>query len=285
MAPTGLAPQDDPAAAPGAVARGVPTPAGPSFPPAGSPFPQPAGSCPPADVQPGQLIAAGVSADVYALSEHHVLRRYREERDVTYELAVLRYVVAQGFPAPASERAGSSELRMERLHGPTLLQALAAGEVGLREGARVLADLHRRLHAIPLPPTWGDLGPSEWAHATGGPVIVHLDLHPGNVILSEAHGPTLVDWANARTGTAALDVALTTLILAEVAADAGGAYSQAARALLAAFLHAAEVDPAAELSNAAALRRQDPALVDGERELVEPAVALVRTLLALRSPR
>ena len=76
-------------------------------------------------------------------------------------------------------------------------------------------------------------------------MVVHLDLHPGNVFLTESHGPALVDWANARTGTAELDVSLTALIIAEVAVDAGGVYSQAARALLAAFLVATDIDPLA----------------------------------------
>ena len=99
-------------------------------------------------------------------------------------------------------------------------------------------------------------------------MIVHLDIHPANVILSEAHGPALVDWSNARTGTAELDVALTALILAEVAVDAGGVYSQAARALLAAFLHAIDVDVLVALDDAAAVRSADPSLVPGEQALV-----------------
>ena len=76
---------------------------------------------------------------------------------------------------------------MERLHGPTLLQALAAGEITLVDGGHLLAELHARLHAVPPPPGHDD-------------VVVHLALHPANVILSERHGPALVDWANARTG-------------------------------------------------------------------------------------
>ena len=117
------------------------------------------------------------------------------------------------------------------------------------------------------------------AAVTSGPAVVHLDLHPGNVILTETHGPALVDWANARSGTAELDVSLTALIIAEVAVDAGGVYSQAARALLAAFLAATDVDPLAELDVAAALRSQDPSLVPGERELVPAAAVLVRDLV------
>ena len=48
---------------------------------------------------------------------------------------------------------------MERLHGPTLLQALGAGEVSLPDAAGILHDLHTRLHAIPAPDGLGT-GPS-----------------------------------------------------------------------------------------------------------------------------
>ena len=72
-----------------------------------------------------------------------------------------------------------------------------------RSKALTLARLHRELYAIP-PPDFlrGD-----------GPAILHLDLHPANVMLS-ANGPVVIDWANAARGQAALDVALTAVVLA-----------------------------------------------------------------------
>ena len=216
---------------------------------------------------PGPLLAAGLAADVYAVSDEQVLRRYREGRDASAEVALLRHVAAHGFPAPAAEHLGGPDLLMERVHGPTLLQALAAGEVDLRGGAQILVDLHDKLHRIAAP--------------GGDGVVVHLDLHPGNVILTERRGPVLVDWALARAGTASLDVAVTALVLAEVAVDAGGDYSQAARALLAAFVGIAGEDPVPALDEAIAVRCADPALVAGECDLVEPAADLVRRFVAL----
>jgi len=229
--------------------------------------------------EPGPLIAAGETADVFALDEQHVLRRYRSGRDASPEVELLRHVVAHGFPAPAVHQASGPDLVMERLHGPTLLQALAAGEISIPDAAAILTDLHARLHAIAPPHNWGPDEPDSWPLVSSGPAIMHLDLHPGNVILTESHGPALVDWANARTGSAELDVSLTALIVAEVAVDAGGVYSQAARALLAAFLQATDVDPLAALDDAAALRAKDPSLVPGERELVPAAAVLIRDLV------
>ena len=198
-----------------------------------------------ADDVPGHLLTSGTWADVYALDDERVLRRYREARDAMPEVELLRHVRAHDFPAPDVLDAHGSDIVMNRLHGPTLLQALGAAEITLADAAQV-----------------------------------HLDLHPGNVVLTE-HGPTLVDWANARAGHAELDVAVTALLIAEVAVDAGGDYSSAARALLAAFLHASHVSPRDAIDDAAGLRSVTPGLLPGERELVPQGAALVRSLLDL----
>ncbi|WP_082573543.1 phosphotransferase [Cellulomonas sp. Root137] len=229
--------------------------------------------------EPGPVLAAGAAADVFALDEHTVLRRYRSGRDASAEVRLLQHVVAHGFPAPAILQASGPDLVMERLHGPTLLQALTAGEVSLSDAAGILTDLHSRLHAIAPPHGWEHSEPASWPVVTSGPAIVHLDLHPANVILTESHGPAVIDWTNARTGTAELDVSLTALIVAEVAVDAGGVYSQAARAFLAAFLQATDLDPLEALDEAAAVRALDPSLVPGERELVPAAAVLIRNLV------
>ena len=234
--------------------------------------------------EPGPLLESGETADVFAIDERTVLRRYRSGRDATPEVALLHHAVAHGFPAPAVLFASGPDLVMERLHGPTLLQALGADEVSLADAAAILADLHARLHAIAAPEGWSASDPGAWPLLPAGPVVVHLDIHPANVILSETHGPALVDWSNARTGIAELDVALTALILAEVAVDAGGVYSQAARSLLASFLQATDVDPLVCLDDATALRSADPSLVPGEQVLVPAAAGLVRDLIAVATP-
>ena len=135
----------------------------------------------PADV-PGHLLTSGTWADVYALDEERVLRRYREGRDATPEVDLLRHVRAHGFPAPDVLDAHGTDIVMTRLHGPTLLQALGAGEISLADAAHVLADLHHMLHAVPAPEGWGSPGAGDWPALAGGPVVVHLDLHPKGVV-------------------------------------------------------------------------------------------------------
>lgn len=211
------------------------------------------------------VLAVGSTADVFLIDDDTVLRRYREARDTTTEAALIRHVAEHGFPAPAVYSSEGSDLVMERIHGPTLLQALAAGEFNLQDGADIMADLHRRLHAVPAP-----------EGAAEGDVVVHLNLHPGNIVLSESHGPALVDWANARTGSPDLDIAVSATMLGEVAVDSGGDYSRAARAMLVAFLAVAGGNPLAQLDAAVRVRLADPALLADEKALVAPAAALVR---------
>jgi len=307
MSTSGIAASHDPAAQGSARSDDPPAPAVAAPAPLGTPaatapvgsLPQPhatpyltrhatrtPGPVPSADVltldEPGPLLASGSAADVFALDEDYVVRRYRRGDDAAPEAMVLQHVAAHGFPVPAVHVALGPNMLMERLHGPTLLQALAAGEVSIADGSQMLVDLHDRLHALPAPQ--GVLpDESRWPHLPPGPVVAHLDLHPGNVVLSDAHGPTVVDWANARLATPEVDVALTALMIAEVAVDAGGDYSLAARAFLAAFLARSTVDVPAGLDQAAQARRTDPGLLTGERELVTAAADLVRELVRVAS--
>jgi tRNA A-37 threonylcarbamoyl transferase component Bud32 len=156
----------------------------------------------------GPLLASGRDADIFAYGPDLVIRRSRRGHSMEREARVMQHVAAHGYPAPRVEevRAGGAELVMERLDGPTMLDVLASDPSAARLEAASLAALHRQLHDIP-PPGW-----LERFLDTDG-CIVHLDLHPLNVILSR-RGPVLIDWSNARRGAGAADVALTWLILA-----------------------------------------------------------------------
>jgi aminoglycoside phosphotransferase (APT) family kinase protein len=211
----------------------------------------------------GPPFASGRSADVYALDGDWVLRRYRDGRDTAPEADLMAHVAAHGYPVPEIRGADGPDLVMRRLEGPTMLGAFSAGTLALDAGARTLADLHTRLHAIPPPPA-----------ASPGTRIVHRDLHPDNVMLTP-DGPYVIDWRDAVYGPPDLDLASTALILAEVAVDPDQPLAAAARELLGAFLAHAGGHPTDQLDTAAAIRTTNPTLSPAEVSRLGDATALV----------
>ncbi|MFB8025212.1 MULTISPECIES: phosphotransferase [unclassified Streptomyces] len=226
----------------------------------------------------GPLLGSGRTADVYALDDSWVLRRYRDGIDTTGELAVMSYLSASGFPVPRigppAEAALPTDLVVQRLTGPTLAEALLAGTVTGDDGAELLARLLRELHAIP-PRLSQD--PEDR--------ILHLDLHPENVIMSPA-GAMVIDWTTTSEGPPALDRAMTALILAQVSLapsfPAGGQLRGLLATLLSRFADDGGV-PAAALARAAALRGADPGLTAHEAAGLDEAAGLV-TSLTVRPP-
>src|SRR2546429_4962209 len=113
----------------------------------------------------------------------------------------MRYVRERGYPAPVVFDGSGPDLTLERIAGPAMVADLRRRPWRYRTHALTLARLHRELHAVP-PPDFlrGD-----------GAAVLHLDLHPANVMLAP-HGPVVIDWAHAAPGDAALDVALTAAV-------------------------------------------------------------------------
>ncbi|MFH9618489.1 phosphotransferase [Streptomyces pratensis] len=221
----------------------------------------------------GPLLGSGRTADVYALDGSWVLRRHRHGIDTTGELAVMSYLSASGFPVPRigppAEEALPTDLVVQRLSGPTLAEALLAGTVTEDEGAGLLARLLRELHAIP-PRLSQD--PEDR--------ILHLGLHPENVVLAP-EGAVVIDWLAAGEGPPALDRAMTSLILAQVALDPSFSAGPRARDLLAVLLSLFAEDggvPAGALTRAAALRAADPRLTAHEAAVLDEATELVASL-------
>lgn len=217
---------------------------------------------------PGPLLASGTWSDVFILDGERLLRRNRHRDVSAREVELLQLVSDAGFPAPTPFSVDGPDLVLERLHGPTLLQSLAAGETRLSVGAQMLADLHHRLHAVTPP-----------ADAEPGQVVLHLDLHPANVILTETYGPALIDWTGAALGHPDLDLAVTAVVLAEVAVDDEIEYARGARALLQAFLSACGGDPVAHLDDAVRSRLSNRVLDQDERALLPAAADLVRQVV------
>ncbi|WP_329277617.1 phosphotransferase [Streptomyces sp. NBC_01451] len=222
----------------------------------------------------GRLLGSGRTADVYELDEPAwVLRRYRDGHgDATAEAAVMEHVRGHGYPVPEVRTATRTDLVLERLSGPTMLEAFAAGLLDARAGGEMLAGLLHGLHAVP---------PRDPAPDPGTRVL-HLDLHPENVILTP-DGPRVIDWANAEEGPPGLDRAMSAVILAQVAVSADP-LAGPARAVLAALLTAPSAVPEAGrtaegLPEARRRRAANPTMTRTEVELLGAAADLIRTLL------
>jgi aminoglycoside phosphotransferase (APT) family kinase protein len=158
---------------------------------------------------PGRLLASGRDADIFEYGPRLVLRRSRASRSVASEAHLMEYLRRQGYPVPAVEevRNDDRDLVMERVDGPTMLEALRRAPWTVRRQAAVLADLHQRLHALVAPDFL------RAAPVGQGTAIVHLDLHPLNVIVSPT-GPVVIDWTNAAVGDAAVDVGVAWVLMA-----------------------------------------------------------------------
>jgi Ser/Thr protein kinase RdoA (MazF antagonist) len=217
----------------------------------------------PADAQP---IAFGRDADIYAIDDDWVLRRYRDGHPVRDEADFMRHVAQYGYPVPAVRDIDGPDMVVRRLTGPTLGDAAIAGDLSAAELGRIHAELHRRLQAIPTP------------SGTPGRVVVHGDLHPLNV-MATADGPVVIDWCNAHEGSAAYDVAMTAIIFAQVALDPSyEALTPLLREALATYL-TLSIDPTPGLPDALRARGNNPTLTADELALLPAQEALIRSLL------
>jgi aminoglycoside phosphotransferase (APT) family kinase protein len=154
----------------------------------------------------GPLLAKGRAADVFEYGEGRVLRRYRTPHRSEFEGNVMRHVREHGYPVPEVFDASGDDLVMERLDGPTMLDDFSSHPWRMFDHARTLADLIKKLHEIP------PLDGLKSKHPDPS-VIVHLDLHPENVMLTPK-GPVVIDWSNAGLGDPDAEVADLWLVMA-----------------------------------------------------------------------
>jgi aminoglycoside phosphotransferase (APT) family kinase protein len=159
--------------------------------------------------EPGPLLASGRDADIFEYGPGLVLRKSRNGRSVVKEARLMEFVRAEGYPVPAVEEVSDDGLHivMERINGINMVDALGKRPWTARKLGQALGHLHRDLHAIEAP-DWVDEAP-----VGRGEALLHLDLHPLNVMLGP-HGPVVIDWTNACRGDPAMDVALSWAIIA-----------------------------------------------------------------------
>lgn len=194
---------------------------------------------------PMRVIATGRASEIVDLGDGRVLRRFKRGGDAGREAAVMEHARAFGFAVPRVLDVLTEGLVLERIDGRTLVADLQRRPWRAPRGAAMLAGLHAQLHRIAFEGQW----------------LLHLDLHPENVLLSR-DGPVVIDWANARAGDPPLDVALTWVICATSGGRPGRAFAQ---------LFLRHVDRAAArqaLPDAVALRLADPNLSEAERARV-----------------
>ena len=134
------------------------------------------------------------------------------------EAKTIEFVRSHGYPAPEVFEVSNDgcDLVMERVEGPTMVDAGAARPWNLPRFGRQLAELHRSLHLLPAP---------EWVRAApcgSGDRLLHMDLHPLNVLVAR-NGPTVIDWTNAASGDPTVDVAVTWVLIASGEVPAGRA--------------------------------------------------------------
>lgn len=205
-----------------------------------------------------RLLASGREADVYLRPDGLLVKRSRTGRDPAPEAELMRYLSRHGIPVPRVADASETDLVMEYVPGPRMSQEVDAKPWRAGALGRELADLHRRLDDVPAP---------DFLEGEGG--LLHLDLHPGNVVLGP-EGPVVVDWTSARRGDRRVDVALSWLAMAVAPLRP---FKRLARSrLLRGFLSGVDAEVRAAMPAAAAIRlarhQRDEAEVSAVRRLV-----------------
>ena len=157
----------------------------------------------------GRLIASGRDSDIFECGPGLVLRRSRQRRSMIDEARIMRYARDHGYPVPMIDEISDdgTELTMERLDGPSMVDLLGKRPWTVRRQGALLAGLHQQLHKMPAP-DWLPAAPG-----APGSQLVHLDLHPLNIMMT-AKGPVVIDWANAARGDGHTDVAITWVLVA-----------------------------------------------------------------------
>jgi tRNA A-37 threonylcarbamoyl transferase component Bud32 len=179
-------------------------------------------------VDPESLLARGRSADVFDRGDGTVLRRYRSDHDAAPEAALMSWLREEGYPVPAVHEASGTDIVMDLVPGPTMMEAIERRPWTMLVQASLLARLQARLNDITAP---------DWLETDAlippGRSLLHLDFHPLNVILGP-DGPVVIDWSNARRGAADFDAGYSYVMMSTYHVE-GLADRLGQRAMLGAF--------------------------------------------------
>jgi aminoglycoside phosphotransferase (APT) family kinase protein len=186
----------------------------------------------------GPIIGRGNTAEVYASGEGEVVKLFRAgapEAMVAGEFRSAGIASDAGIATPKPLRRVDIDGRMgivfERVDGPTMMDDAGKRPWRLVSWARVLSRLEHSLAATAsltertvkeyvrpkllradIAEDVREMLVSRLDRLPDGDALVHLDFHPGNVLIG-AGGPVVIDWSNTSVGDPAADVAQTLLIL------------------------------------------------------------------------
>lgn len=221
------------------------------------------------------LIGRGRAADVYDAGDGRVVRRYRAAGaagSVEIEAVAMRHLRAHGAPVPEVFSAEGNDLVMERLDGPTMLDVLTSKPWRARAIGRRLAALQAQVHRVPIDGL-------ELRRFSDGDSILHLDLHPDNVMLT-ARGPVIIDWSNVAIGDPLADVMYSWMIMVTSSPDGvplvlRPALRRVRRMLTDGFIERTPLDDTARgwIARVCDVRLADPNTRDDERRRVRAFAA------------
>lgn len=193
------------------------------------------------------------------------------------EAQIMEHVRARGYPVPAIEEISDDgrDVVMERIEGVDMVAAMSRRPWTIPQQGRLLADLHSRLHQLMAP---------DWLHDApvgDGDRLLHLDLHPLNVMLSPK-GPFVIDWTGACRGDPAVDVALTWVLMAAGSVPTsrliGFVLGRARSALVRSFLRPFDLGPVRHaLADVVAWKVQDPHMSADEQAAMWHIVEAARS--------
>ncbi len=236
-------------------------------------------------LDPGRLRSLGGASEASWDTGQHVLRvghRAQLDRELL-AMAAAAHVVPVPAVIDRADVAGAAAVLLERLPGRTAADTARAGLAQARAAGQACGSVHARLARVPAPaglPAPGD-APAQ-AREDGRPRLLHLDLHPLNLLVSTTGALTgVLDWANAAAGPAVLDRARTWAILTLDPTARAWQASPVFQAFFAGWAEEAgldEIPPAARawacrflLADLA--RRYSPAELDHVTRALEQAVA------------